>query len=128
MKIAIPVRSRRGLRSEVVDFASAPFVALVETTTHDVEFISAPSRNGHRPTYRQQVRALKEFGIEAVVCRGFNQHALGALWDEDVCAMAPALDDDHTINDALVALHEGDAECMEPEPRPARRKGRLAHV
>ena len=129
MKICIPVRDECGLDAVPHDpFGSAPFFAIADTGTDDLEFVvnrAARPREGQGRC--DPIADLPSLGIEAVVCSGMGRRALVALAREKIGVYVA---DGKTVRDVLATVRAGgmrlltaDRVCTGRGPAPMRGHG-----
>jgi predicted Fe-Mo cluster-binding NifX family protein len=79
MKLIIPLDEREGLGSRICDhFGSAPFFALVETETGELNIIDN-SCNHHEHGQCTPADSFVAMGVQAVLCNGIGAGAASKL-------------------------------------------------
>jgi predicted Fe-Mo cluster-binding NifX family protein len=98
MNICIPSLEGNGLESLMCDhFGSAPYFTLYDTNNKRIT-TTANANDHHSHGSCMPVEALKEFGADAVLCRGMGMRAVNLLQAAGVKAFIVEAD---TVADAI---------------------------
>ena len=103
MNICLPTRDRNGLQSQIHDtFEGAPFLALLDAETLEVEFLSCQDSG--------QGSALKERPVDAIFCHGMGQPTLTSLNSLGIEVFVTAADN---LEETLQAILDGHVRRLE---------------
>jgi predicted Fe-Mo cluster-binding NifX family protein len=103
MKICVPTENDQGLDAKVYGhFGSAPFLALADTETDQVEIVQNRGHH-HRPGECSPASNLQPREIDAVVCAGMGKRALLSLQEAGIDVFLSKAD---TVRDVLAAIRE----------------------
>ena len=104
MKICIPTEDNQGLDSRLCGhFGSAPFFALADTDSGEVEIKPNPGRE-HSHGKCQPVERIDPNRTDAVVCQGMGKRAVSSLQRAGVEVLITSAD---TIRDAISQAGQG---------------------
>lgn len=109
MKICIPTEDDRGLDSRLCGhFGSAPFFALVDTDSGEVEIAPNP---GHEHSHGrcQPVERIDPSRTDAVVCHGMGKRAVSSLQRAGVQVLVTSAS---TIRDAISQASQGELKTL----------------
>ncbi len=109
MNLCIPTQEDQGLASKIHEhFGSAPFLALVDAATLEVEFLS--NQGGPHQAGGCQGSALGSRPVDAVFCHKMGRGALASLEGIGIPVyVTTAL----TLSEALQAILQGEVQRMQ---------------
>jgi predicted Fe-Mo cluster-binding NifX family protein len=112
MRICIPTEDDQGLDSRVCGhFGSAPFFALADTDSGEVEITPNPGReHGHGRC--QPVERIDPNRTDAVVCQGMGKRAVSSLQRAGVQVLITSA---ATIRDAISQASQGGLRALSME-------------
>ncbi len=103
MQICIPTEDDRALDARVYDhFGSAPFFALADTESGDIEMLDN-TKGRHRHGECEPIDHIDADQTDAVVCRGIGKRACASLERAGVDVLITAA---HTVRDVIAEARE----------------------
>jgi predicted Fe-Mo cluster-binding NifX family protein len=124
MKICIPTEDDQGLDSRLYGhFGSAPFFALADTDSGEVEIKPNPGRE-HSHGKCQPVERIDAKRTDAVVCQGMGKRAVSSLQRAGVEVLITSAD---TIRDAISQAGQGGLRTLSVEEACGGRGGSHGH-
>jgi predicted Fe-Mo cluster-binding NifX family protein len=104
MKICIPTMDNNGLESRAHGhFGSAPYFAVVDTVTGDVD-VEVNAGRQHRHGECNPASHVDTLNVDAVVCHGMGKRALVSLRRENVDVLIAS---GETVGDILAEARDG---------------------
>jgi predicted Fe-Mo cluster-binding NifX family protein len=109
MRICIPTEDDQGLDSRLCGhFGSAPFLALADTDSGDVEIKPTPE-NHHEHGKCEPVKRIDANRTDAVVCRGMGKGAVSSFQQAGVEVLITSAD---TVRDAISQAGQGELRTL----------------
>lgn len=124
MRICIPTADERGLDSRLYDhFGSAPYYAVVDTESGDVDMVRNTGHH-HGHGHCRPIAHIDTSRAEAVVCQGMGKRAVASLEKGGVEVWVTSAD---TVRDAVTGVRDGTLKKLSVEAACGGRGGREHH-